>query len=128
MEKGDNRRDFEIEYIKSLRGRIALKLAGIESEKEASVWSGAEVLSDRENLEPLEKDEFYHFQIEGAKVYDQDGACIGIVKELTDTPGNEIMIIGTDDREIMIPFVKAFVKSVDAENKRIVISAMEGLY
>jgi 16S rRNA processing protein RimM len=128
LEKGDNRRDFEIEYIKPLRGRIGLKLAGIDSEEKASAWTGAEVLLDRKNLEPLGNDEFYHFEIEGARVYDEDGTYIGTVKQLADTPGNDILIVRADDKEIMIPFIKAIVKTVDVENKRIVISPIEGLY
>lgn len=127
LEKEDNRQDFEIEFIKSLRGRIGLKLKGIDSQEEAANWIGAEVLLDREKLDPLDDDEFYHFQIEGAEVYDQEGGFVGIVRQLAEIPGNDIMIVETDDREVMIPFVEAIVKSVDVEKKRIVISAMEGL-
>ena len=128
LEKGDTRRDFEIEYIKPLRGRIGLKLREIDSAEQASAWIGAEILLERENLEPLENDEFYHFEIEGANVYDEDGTHIGTVKQLADAPGNDIMIVKSDDKEIMIPFIKAIVKTVDVENKRIVISPIEGLY
>lgn len=127
LEKQDDRQDFSIEHVKSLRGRIGLKLEGIDSQEEASVWTGADVLLDRERLEPLDNDEFYHFQIEGAEVCDQRGARIGIVRRLADFPGNDIMIVEAEDKEIMIPFVKAIVKSIDVERKRIVITAIEGL-
>jgi 16S rRNA processing protein RimM len=128
LQKEKDSQVFAIEYMKSLKGRIALKLAGLDNQEEASFWNGAEVLLDREDLEPLDDDEFYHFEIEGVKVYDQDGAYVGTVKQMAVIPGNDIMIIKGDDKEIMIPFVKAIVKSVDLEKKRIVISSIEGLY
>jgi 16S rRNA processing protein RimM len=127
LKKEDNRQEFVIDNIKSLRGRIGLKLEGINSEEEASVWTGADVLMDRERLEPLDNDEFYHFQIEGAEVCDPKGAPIGVVKHLAEFPGNHVMIVETEDKEVMIPFVKAIVKSIDVDGKRIVISAIEGL-
>lgn len=83
---------------------------------------------EKENLEPLDENQYYHFEIEGARVYDEAGDLIGTVTYIGGSAGNDLLYVKTDENEIMIPFVKAIVKTVDVENKRIVVKKMEGLY
>jgi 16S rRNA processing protein RimM len=120
--------NFTIEKIKQLKNRIGLKFKEINDEETALSWKGADVLVDKENLEPLEKSEFYHFEIEGSSVYDENDELIGKVKYVENNAANDILIIDGKDKEIMIPFVKAIVKEVDLKNKKIKIKKVDGLY
>lgn len=117
-----------VEYIKPLRNRIGLKLSGIENEEIASNWRHGEILVEKKDLEPLDENQYYHFEIEGARVYEEGGNPIGTVTYIGGAAGNDLLYVKTDESEIMIPFVKAIVKSVDVENRRIVIKKIEGLY
>lgn len=127
IRNGDLTEAFKIEYLKSLRKGIGIKLAGIEDELTAVNWKGGEILIDAEKLKPLDEKEFYHFQIEGAEVFEIKGERIGIVRQVDNSSGNTLLIVDTGSEEIMIPFVEAFVKSVDIENKKIVVEKIEGL-
>jgi len=126
--KGDKSSELEVEYIKSLRRGIGLKLIGIDDEETADGWRGAEILVEAENLEPLGEKEFYHFQLEGSEICEQDGTKLGVVERIDDTTGNALLTVKTDNGEILIPFVEAVVKSVDIEKKMIIIKKIEGLY
>ena len=42
-------------------------------------------------------------------------------------PGNELLSLDNDGEEILIPFVKAFLKKVDTDAKRIEVELPEGL-
>jgi 16S rRNA processing protein RimM len=128
IRKEDEARECAVEYIKPLRNRIALKLSGIDDEETASNWRHAEILVEKENLEPIEENHYYHFEIEGSRVYDEAGDLIGTVTYIGGAAGNDLLYVKTEESEIMIPFVKAIVKTVDVENRRIVIRKMEGLY
>jgi 16S rRNA processing protein RimM len=128
IQKEDRSRECTIEYIKPLRNRIGLKLSGIENEETASNWRHGEILVEKKDLEPLDENQYYHFEIEGARVYEEGGDLIGTVTYLGGAAGNDLLYVKTDESEIMIPFVKAIVKSVDVENRRIVIKKIEGLY
>lgn len=53
-----------------------------------------------------------------------DDKKIGVIKEILDTPANEVLVL---DNNVMIPYVKAFINSVDVKNKKIVVNNMKGL-
>ncbi len=117
-----------VEYVKPLKNRIGLKLSGIDDEETALDWRHGEILVEKEELEPLGEYQYYHFEIEGARVYNEEGDLIGTVAYIGNAPANNLLYVKTDEGEIMIPFVKAIVKTVDIENKRIVIKKIKGLY
>jgi len=127
LDKGEKAGDFDIEFTKQLRKRIGLKLKGIEDGKAAENWKGAEVLVEKDKLEPLNESEYYHFELEGMEVYDDNGALIGIVKLVDNHVGNAILYVDTDDGEVLIPFVREIVQTVDIAEKKIVIKRLEGL-
>ncbi len=128
IQKEEKSRKCIVEYVKPLKNRIGLKLSGIDDEETALDWSHGEILVEKEELEPLGENQYYHFEIEGARVYEEGGDLIGTVTYIGSTPGNNLLYVKTDQGEIMIPFVKAIVKTVDIENKRIVVRKIKGLY
>jgi 16S rRNA processing protein RimM len=128
LEKGDKSDDFTVEFTKSFKKRIGLKLKGIDDPETAEFWKGAEVLVERDKLEQLDESEYYHFELEGADVYDEGGELIGTVKFVDSNVANAVLYVESDGKEIMIPFVKAFVQEVNIEEKKITIRKIEGLY
>ena len=128
LSKEDKSRDLKVEYVKSLRKGIGLKLTEIDDEATAESWRGGEILIELEKIDPLDEKEFYHFQLEGAGVVEEDGTEVGIVEGIDDFAGNDLLIVKTEKGEILIPFVTAIIKSVDVTMKRIVINKIEGLY
>ena len=127
LQKGEKSGLFVVEFTKSLKNRIGLKLKGIEDNVSAEYWKGAEVLVDKDKLEPLEESEYYHFEIEGAEVYDEKGKLLGTVNHVDSNAGNSILYIDTGHEEILIPFVKAFVDSIDVDKKTIKMKNLDGL-
>jgi 16S rRNA processing protein RimM len=127
LEKGEKSGDFEIEFIKSLRKRIGLKLKGIENGEAAEYWKGAEVLVEKDKLEPLNESEYYHFELEGAEVYGDNGEYIGKIKYIDDNTANAVIYVDSEKGELLIPFVKEIVQTVDIANNRVVVKMLEGL-
>jgi 16S rRNA processing protein RimM len=128
LQKRDITQECVIESIKQLRGRVALKFTGIENDRAAAQWQGGDVLVEKESLAALDEGEFYHFEIEGAEVVEESGAYVGTVSGIDEIAANNILRVQTENGEILIPFVKAIVKSVDIKARKIVISKVEGLY
>jgi 16S rRNA processing protein RimM len=128
LQKADNLYQCAIESIKFLNDRVGLKFNGIDDEQSAKNWRGAEVLVEEENLAPLEEGEYYHFQLEGAQIYFDNGAYVGKVMSIESLPLNDILNVATDNGEILIPFVKAIMKSVDINEKKIIIRKIDGLF
>ena len=65
--------NFVIESMKALRGRIAVKLRGIDDEASAMAWIGGDIQLEIDDLAPLENGEYYNFQLEGADVVEENG-------------------------------------------------------
>ena len=80
--------------------------------------------SDRENLS---EDTFYYVDLEGMQVKD-DTNLIGEVIKVVEMPQSAMLRVKKNDgKEILIPFLKVFIASVDHQQKTIQIKTIEGL-
>ncbi len=80
-----------------------------------------------EEREPLGSDEFYYNDLVGCTVKTADGP-IGIVKEVFEVPqGTMLRIEAESGKDVLVPFLKVFVKKVDLDAKEILIDEIEGL-
>ena len=73
------------------------------------------------------EDDFHISQIVGCAVVNEVGANQGTVKDVLHLPAQDTLVIDSDGREILIPFVREFVPTVDIERKMIIVSNMERL-
>lgn len=128
LQKGNFSQNCIIESVKVLRDRAAVKLAGIDDEATAQAWCGGDILIDLEKLASLDEGEYYNFQLEGADVFEEAGEFLGKVSEVNNLAANDILTVVGDKGEILIPFIKQVIVSVDVEKKKIVIRKLEGLY
>jgi 16S rRNA processing protein RimM len=128
LHKGNLSQNCCIESIKFLRDRIAVKLIGIDDQAAAIEWCGGDIEIDYEKLATLDEGEYYNFQLEGADVFEENGQYLGQVGEINNMSANDILTVNGDKGEILIPFIRQVVISVDVDNRKIVIKKIEGLY
>jgi 16S rRNA processing protein RimM len=76
---------------------------------------------------PPEPDAWYDHQLVGLKVF-RDGQEIGSVVRVDHLPGQDLLVIKTLDKEVLLPFVKAFVPTVDVSNNRVDVTPPGGLF
>ena len=82
----------------------------------------------REHAVPLEEGEYFFCDMIGAKVSEEDGTPVGIVKDILETGANNVFVIGTEDgREVLFPSIPECIRSIDVEKKEIVAYIMPGL-
>ena len=62
-----------------------------------------------------------------ASVYDMDDNYIGKVIEVIETGANAVLRVQTEGKDILIPFVRTFVKEFDRKEKIMKVELMEGL-
>lgn len=73
------------------------------------------------------EDDFHISQIVGCSVVDEAGVNLGTVKDVLNLPAQDTLVIESNGKEILVPFVRAFVPFVDIERKLIRVSHMERL-
>ena len=104
-----------------------LKLKECDSRNDAEALVGKKIYMTEKDLLELSEDEFYVRDLIGMEVED-GGEIIGKVKDvLTDRPQDLYVVELSDDRNIMIPAVKEFIKEIDTENKKIRVELIEGM-
>jgi len=104
-----------------------IKLMNINSKEEAHELVKAQLMVAEDMLPVLEEDEFYPNQLIDYTVVTNDGVFIGKVSDILSTPGQDILIIPKDDKEIMIPFCDEFIIVINHDEKKIMIEPIEGL-
>jgi len=118
-------------------GRVVLQFGGVDTISEAESIVGMDVIVPREERLPLDDESVYISELIGCTVYDGTFA-VGVVddvqfattadgaRRLTDA-APLLAVTSRDGDEVLIPFVKAFLVTVDTEAKRIEMKLPEGL-
>ncbi|MGM9857972.1 MAG: ribosome maturation factor RimM [Bacilli bacterium] len=80
------------------------------------------------NLQDLDKGFYYFSDLESCNVYDQYNNLIGKVKKVESYASyNTLRITRENDKDVLVPFVKAFIKNVNIEERKITINVIDGL-
>ena len=110
-----------------MNGKIDfVKVEEITTKEEAESYKGCDLLIDKEEA-TLPKG-FYHFaDLEGCKVLLEDKSEIGTVKKVEEYPAQATLRVKGKDKEILIPFVDAFIIKVDIKKKEIIVRVIEGM-
>lgn len=92
-------------------------------------YKECEVYIDKDSRQVLKKGEYYRSDLEGLEVFDEEGNRIGKVSAVEDTLGaNTFLRVEREEgNDVLIPYVKAFVKEVQMEEGKIIIHMVEGL-
>ena len=92
-----------------------------ETLAKAILWIDADVAEQSD-----EEDAWYDHQLVGLAVM-RDGVRIGTIGRLEHMPAQDLLIVKTPTGDVMIPFVKAIVPSVDVKNGLVTITPPPGL-
>jgi 16S rRNA processing protein RimM len=118
-------------------GRVVLQFAGVDTISDAERIAGLEVLVPHEERLPLDDESVYISELIGCTVYDGRKA-VGVVEDvqfaMTADGGRRLedaapllAVTSPEGDEVLVPFAKAFLVSVDTEAKRIEMKLPEGL-
>lgn len=120
-------KSFEVECARFNGPILLMKFKGVENRDSAEALCGAYVSVTRNEVFSLAEDSFYIFELEGLEVFNADGSKIGHIKRVERYPANDVVVVETETKDIMIPAIKEFVTEIDVDAKRIVVNVLEGL-
>ena len=101
-------------------GFAFFKLAGIDSVEAAAGLIGETVEIERESGSKLKTGEFYIADLINAECIIHNSELIGVVTDIQNYGGGELLSIATKQGEILVPFINGLIKEFDAKNKRVV--------
>jgi 16S rRNA processing protein RimM len=94
---------------------------GAESLVKAILWI------DQQPDEPDEPDAWYDFQLVGLRAM-RDGVEVGTVARVEHFPAQDLLVIATGEREVLVPFVSAIVPTVDIAAGTVTVTPPAGLF
>lgn len=111
-------------------GRLLLSFAGYVDRTAVEQLRGLLVQVERSDDEqPEGDDEFYDSALVGCAVLDAAGVSVGVIKEVAHLPAQDLLVILTEDgRELLLPFIREFVPSVDSGKRVITVTPPPGLF
>ena len=112
------------------KGRVVLKLSGVDSIESASRLRACHILIAREERMPLPAHAYYLWELEGCRVVaDRQGARreVGTVTGVESTGGVDLLHVATLRGEVLIPLAQAICTKIDAPGKTIVIDPPDDL-
>ena len=123
IERDGKRESHVVDSARPFAAGLLVTLAGVTTREQAAALTNSRVRVARETLAPPAPGEFFVSDVVGCNVLGEDGAQLGVVREIFWNGAHDVMVIaaGAADAEPalpaaehMIPLVPEFVRAVDA--------------
>jgi len=105
------------------KGHVLVAFEGYRDINLVEKYKGCQIFAYKD-LNLLDEGEYYIGDLIGCKVFNQE-QLIGVVKDVQLYDHHDVLVV-QGDRKILIPYVDAFVKNEDIEQKRIDVELIEG--
>jgi 16S rRNA processing protein RimM len=120
--------ELEIARVRVHQGIWMLTFNQIVDRNEAERLRNSRLYAEVDLDQSVEEDESYHVeQLKGMKVQGIDGLEIGIVVDVENLPGQDLLKVETVKGERLIPMVQQFIEEIDLKERRIVVRLPDGL-
>ncbi len=119
---GKDKEEFEIEKYRVHKNFDMLVFKDNYDINKVEYLKGSLVYINKDDLH-LDDNTFLSIDLIGFNVI-IDNKNIGIIKEVLDTPANEVLVL---DNNVMIPYVKEFIDNINTNKKTITIKNIKGL-
>lgn len=106
---------------------ILLKFQGVDTVEAAQRLRGEFLQIPADETSPLSEGEYYHFQIIGLEVWTTGGDFLGLVTRIIETGSNDVYLVRSGQKEVLIPAIAEVVKAIDLKKGRMEIEVIAGL-
>jgi 16S rRNA processing protein RimM len=110
-------------------GRLLVRFDGVTDRASAESLRGTLLVADSSTSAATgDGDEFWDHQLVGLTVVADTGEVLGTIDAVLHPPGAPLLAVRrSGGEELLVPFVRAFVPSVDVERGRVVVTPPDGL-
>ena len=127
LDTGKELCELEIQRVKYFKQFVILKFRDVDDINEIEPYKGKSLYVTRDMAVPLEENEYYIADLIGMDVFLEDGSLFGRIKDVLETGANDVYILQTQEKEVLIPAIKDCILQVDVESNKMVIHLMKGL-
>ncbi|MEP1035324.1 ribosome maturation factor RimM [Ekhidna sp.] len=117
---------FFIDTIQINKDKALVKFEDIDSIDEAKSIVKSKLYLPLSTLPELENGQYYFHDLVDCEVFEEDSK-LGVVKEVIDLNGNQLLVIDSNGKEILIPLKDEILTVVDIQAKKVTVSLPDGL-
>ena len=129
LERAEKSVSGAIEKVRYQKDKPVVRLTGIEDRNAAEDIRGMDVSIYAKDMEELPEGEHYVRDLIGCRVVDkaQGGAEIGVLRDVIQNTAQSVLDVSTPDgKQVLIPAVDAFLRSIDEEAGVIEVELIPG--
>ena len=124
----DNLKEEEIQNVKYQKNLVLLKLKNYDDINEVEKFKNSYVYIDRKDAVELPEDTYFITDLLKLEVYTEDNCYLGKLIDIFSTKSNDVYVVKKDNgKEILLPAVGEVIKSIDMENRKMLVNLVEGL-
>lgn len=110
------------------KGRVLITLEGVSDRNEAEKLKGAFLMLPARLASRLGEGEYWVHDLVGIELHDPSGRALGAVEDVICREAQDLLVVREPGgREVGIPFVSQFVKSVNLDRRVMTVELPEGL-
>ncbi len=129
IKQGDDFIELNVISVRFHKHYAIVKFKEFETVNDVEKYKGNDIFLSKEEVEAvLDNNEYLISDLIGMNVYDEDGACLGVINAVGENPANNILSVKDNNgKNHLVPFVKDLVPVVDLKGRKVVINNIEGL-
>ena len=109
-------------------GRLLVAFESVADRTGAEALRGTLLVADSASSPPVDDDEFWDHDLIGLEVASVAGEPVGVVADVLHPPGSDLLAVTRPDgSEVLVPFVRSIVPTVDVAARRLVVDLPDGL-
>jgi 16S rRNA processing protein RimM len=118
-----------VEQTRWHSGRLLVRFAQIPDRTGAEALRGTLLVADSAtSAAPVDDDEFWDHDLVGLRAVTAAGVALGTVENVLHPPGPPLLAVRRPDgAELLVPFVRAIVPTVDVAAGQLVVAPPDGL-
>lgn len=119
---GSKQQAYEVNSVRSAADKLLISFKGFTDCDQVSILRNQTVSIKTEDANQLPEGEFYHHEIIGMTVVEEDGKLVGTIGEILVTGANDVYIITKENgEELLLPAIRDAVRSIDRNSRKMVV-------
>lgn len=124
---GGVERTYEIARVNPQGRSTLLAFKEVADRSQAEALVGCELFIDKDALPVLEEGTYYWSDLIGMAVYAVQGPCLGRIESIFRTGSNDVYVVKSLSKELLVPALKTVIVRVDLAARRMEVNLPEGL-
>jgi len=115
------RKQIKMKTRPGAKNRVLGRIDGLIGRDEAREFMGWELIVPKSELPDLDDGEFYHHELLGLTVIQEDGTEVGTLREIQSAGPVDIWVVKGVKEECFVPALQQFIVEVDLVNGKVVL-------